>query len=101
MVISVKIRNFFRSRMTKKTSLLESSREIWLPRRISSNSEQSKFHVFRGNGGSAGHLEHFEWLKRCHVSCAELVKHELKCGLWSDTWHDAIGGKSQSREISG
>ena len=28
MVISVKIRNFFRSRMTKRTSPLESSREI-------------------------------------------------------------------------
>ena len=28
MVISVKIRNFSRSRMTKRTSLLESSREI-------------------------------------------------------------------------
>ena len=39
MVISEKIRNFSRSRMTKRTSPLESSREIWLPRRISSNSE--------------------------------------------------------------
>ena len=47
------------------------------------------FHVFRRNGGSAGHLAHFKWLKRCHVSCAELVKHELKCGPWVDTWHDA------------
>ena len=33
------------------------------------------FHVFRGNKGSVGHLEHFERLKRCHESCAELVKH--------------------------
>ena len=41
---------------------------------------ESKFYVFRGNEGSARHLTHFEWLKRCHVSCAELVKHELKCG---------------------
>ena len=39
MVISVKIRNFFRSRMTKRTSPLESSREIQIPHRISSNSE--------------------------------------------------------------
>ena len=39
MVISVKIRNFSRSRMMKRTSPLESSREILLPRRISSNSE--------------------------------------------------------------
>ena len=39
MVISVKIRNFSRSRMTKRTSPLESSRKIWLPRRISLNSE--------------------------------------------------------------
>ena len=43
------------------------------------------FHVFRGNGGSAGHLAHFEWLTGCHLSCAELVKHELKCGPWVDT----------------
>ena len=39
MVISIKIRNFSRSRMTKRTSPLESSREIYLPRRILSNSE--------------------------------------------------------------
>ena len=39
MVISVKIRNFSRSRMTKPTSPLESSHEIYLPRRILSNSE--------------------------------------------------------------
>ena len=39
MVNSVKIRNFYRSRMMKQTSLLESSREILLPRRISSNSK--------------------------------------------------------------
>ena len=32
MVISVRIQNFSRSRMTKRTSPLESSREIWLPR---------------------------------------------------------------------
>ena len=45
--------------------------------------------------GSAGHLTHFEWLKRYHVSCVELVKHELKCGPWVDTWHHAIRGKSK------
>ena len=39
MIILVKIRNFSRSRMTKRISPLELSREIWLPRRISSNSE--------------------------------------------------------------
>ena len=49
------------------------------------------FHVFRGNGGSAGHLAYFEWLKRCHASYVELVKHELNYGTWVDTWHDAIG----------
>ena len=37
----------------------------------------------------------FEWLKMCHVSCAELVKHELKCGPWVDTWHNAIRGISK------
>ena len=59
-----------------------------------------EFHVFQGNGGSAGHLTHFEWLKRCHMSGAELVKHELKCGSWMDTWHDAINlMKTQSRWI--
>ena len=36
---------------------------------------QSEFHVFQGNGGSVGHLAHFEGLKRCYMSCAELVKH--------------------------
>ena len=35
------------------------------------------------------------------MSCEELVKHELKCGPWVDTWHDVIGGKSQSGGISG
>ena len=49
------------------------------------------FHVFRGNGSSTRHLAHFEWLTESHVSCAELVKHELKCGPWVDTWHHAIG----------
>ena len=39
MVISVKIRNFSRSRMKKRTSPLGSSREIYLPRQISSNYE--------------------------------------------------------------
>ena len=39
MVISVKIRNFSKSRMTKRISPLKSSREISLPRRISLNSE--------------------------------------------------------------
>ena len=38
-VISIKIRNFSRSWMIKRTSPLESSREILLPRRISSNFE--------------------------------------------------------------
>ena len=38
-VISVKIRNYSRSRMMKWTSPLESSHEIYLPRRISSNFE--------------------------------------------------------------
>ena len=38
-VISVKIQNFSRSRMMKRISLLESSHEIYLPRRFSSNSK--------------------------------------------------------------
>ena len=42
MVISIKIRNFSRSRMTKRTSPLESFHEIKLPRRILSNSETVK-----------------------------------------------------------
>ena len=29
----------------------------------------------------------------CHVK--NLVKHELKCGPWVDTWHHAIRGKSK------
>ena len=43
MVISVKIQNFSRSWMTKRTSTLESSREISLPRRILRQSEFSHF----------------------------------------------------------
>ena len=46
MVISVKIRNFSRSRMTKRTSPLESSREIYLPRQILSSSETVKISLF-------------------------------------------------------
>ena len=38
-VISVKIWKFSRSRMTKRTFPLKSSREIWLPRRILLDSE--------------------------------------------------------------
>ena len=38
-VISVKIQNFSRSRMTKRTSPLKSSHEIELPHRISLDSE--------------------------------------------------------------
>ena len=71
MVISVKIRNFSRSRMTKRTSSLESFRKIKLPGRIP---RQSEFHVFRGNGCSAGHLAYFKWLTVCHMSSVDLVK---------------------------
>ena len=78
MVTSVKIRNYSRSQMTKRTSSLDrlakSSYHVEF-RRIS---RQLKFHVFRNIGSSAGHLAHHEWLKRCHVSCAECVKPELK-----------------------
>ena len=45
-VISIKIRNFSRSRMTKRISPLKSFCEKKrLPRRISSNSETAGFHV--------------------------------------------------------
>ena len=49
---SGKPRKFSRSRMTKRIVLLNSSREIWLPHRIS---RQSKFHVFRGIGFRVTH----------------------------------------------
>ena len=55
---------------------------------------QLKFHVFRGNSGSTGHLAHFEWLKRCHVSDAELVKPEEPSGVHVDMWHLLSGWKS-------
>ena len=42
--------------------------------------DSQNFHVFRGNEDSAGHLAHFEWIKRCHVSCAELVNLSLSVG---------------------
>ena len=32
---------------------------------------QSEFNVFQGTESGAGHLAHCDWLKRCHVSCAE------------------------------
>ena len=50
-----------------------------------SNSKTVGISRFLRRRGSAGYFAHFEWLKRCHVSCAELVKHELKCGPWVDT----------------
>ena len=52
-VISVKTQKFSRSWMTKMTSPLESSREIYLPRRISSDSETveiSHFSRYRVSG---------------------------------------------------
>ena len=53
--------------------------------------DSQNLHVFQGNEHNVGHLAHFEWLIVCHMSGAELVKHELKCGPWVDTWHDVIG----------
>ena len=92
MVISVKIRNFSRSQMTKWTSSLELSAKSSYPVEFCQIPRQSEFHVFRDNEGSAGHLARFEWLKRCHMSCAELVKYELMCGQYELTcgpWVDA------------
>ena len=45
-IILVKIQNFFRSRIMKRITPLESSREIYLPRRISSNSEKVGIYTF-------------------------------------------------------
>ena len=45
-VILVKTQIFSRSRMTKQTSPLQSSREILLPRRISLNSETVRISCF-------------------------------------------------------
>ena len=45
-VILVKIQNFSRSRMMKRILPLESSHEIQLPRRISSNSETAGIYTF-------------------------------------------------------
>ena len=51
MVILVKIRNFSRSQMKKRTSPLESSHEIWLPCRISSKIRDSRnFHILQETG---------------------------------------------------
>ena len=52
-IISVKIRNFSRSQMTKRTSHLESTSKIWIPHRISSNFEVvkiSRFSRYRVSG---------------------------------------------------
>ena len=51
-VISIKIRNFSRSRMTKRTFPLKSSREIELPRRISLDSEVVEISRFSRRGVS-------------------------------------------------
>ena len=59
-------------RREKSNFSLEYSREIWLPRRISSNFETIGICTFfDGNGGSAGHLANFEWLTVCHMSGAD------------------------------
>ena len=42
---------FFRSRMTKQISPLDLYRKIWLPRRISSNSEIVRIFTFFGAMG--------------------------------------------------
>ena len=47
-VISVKIRNFSRSRMMKRTSPLESSREFSYNIEFRRIPRQLEFHVFRG-----------------------------------------------------
>ena len=52
MVISVKIRKFSRSRMTKRTSPLKSSHEIKQPRRISLDSEVVGISIFSRRGVS-------------------------------------------------
>ena len=95
MIISVKIRKFSRSRMTKRTSpwnrLAKSSYNVefrQIPR-------QSELHVFRDNERSAGHLVHFEWLTVCHVSGAESVNLSSSVGPMGDMWHLIIGGKSK------
>ena len=49
-VISVKIRNFSRSRMTKITFSLKSSREIEIPRRISLDFEMVRISRFSRRG---------------------------------------------------
>ena len=71
-IISVKIQNFSRSQMTKWTSSLELSclPKSSYPVEFHRIPRQSKFHVFRGIGSGARHLEPCEWLKRCHMSCA-------------------------------
>ena len=44
----------------------------------------------------AGHFAHCEWLKKCHMSCAESVKHEIKwdpCGhVATCDWEEIYGG---------
>ena len=80
-VISVKIQNFSRSQMTKRTSPLESFREIKLPRRISLNSETVGISRFsRHREGCRGHLARFGWPRgdTCPVQMQSNI--ELKWG---------------------
>ena len=71
MVISVKIWNFSRSRMTKRTSPLDRLAKSSYHVKFRRIPRQSKFHVFRGTWRSVGHLALYEWLKKCHVSWIE------------------------------
>ena len=60
-----------------------------------SNSETVEILCFSRQWGSARHLAQFKWLKRCHVSCAELVKQGEPSGAHVDMWHLLIGWKSK------
>ena len=63
-VISVKIRNFSRSRMTKRTFPLKSSHEIKQPRRISLDFEVVRISRFSRRGVSETHGK----VRRCHMA---------------------------------
>ena len=63
-VILIKIQNFSRSRMTKRTFPFKSSHEIKLPRRITLILRWSGFHVFRDVGCRMTHGK----VRGCHMA---------------------------------
>ena len=80
MVILVKIRNFSRSRMTKRTSPLKSSRKSSYHVEFSRIPRRSEFHVFRGDRGNARTWHIVSGLRGATCQAMSKSNNELKSG---------------------